>query len=251
MNPLELFENERQVNLARQRDSADVQQLTQRWIGHPDLKTYSYNFNWLGRPVIQYPQDLIAMQELLFTIQPDCIIETGIAHGGSLIFYASLLELNALCGGPKQACVYGVDIDIREHNREAIEAHPLYSRGRIHMLQGSSVTPEMIKKIHEVASGHSKILVVLDSNHTHAHVLAELEAYAQLVTPGSYCVVFDTIVARMPENAYPDRPWNIHDNPMTAVQAWLPQHPEFEIDAEMDSKLLISVAPSGYLRRTR
>lgn len=251
MDFFESFQKERQANLDRQRNSAEVQQLSQQWIGHPDLKKYSYNFNWLGRPVIQYPQDLVAMQELLFTVQPDCIIETGIAHGGSLIFYASLLELNALCGGPENACVYGVDIDIRAHNREAIEAHPIYKRGRIHMLQGSSVAPEIIKQIHEMASRHSKILVVLDSNHTHAHVLAELEAYAPLVTPGSYCVVFDTIVAHIPEDAYLDRPWSTQDNPMTAVHAWLPQHQEFEIDTKIDSKLLISVAPSGYLRRTR
>lgn len=246
---LDAFQKERQANIVRQRDSFEAQQLSRQWIGHPDLRKYSYNFNWLGRPVIQYPQDLIAMQELLFTVQPDCIIETGIAHGGSLIFYASLLELNALCGGSEQACVYGIDIDIRAHNREAIEAHPIYKRKRIHILQGSSIDPCIIEQIHQAASYHSKILVVLDSNHTHAHVLAELEAYASLVTPGSYCVVFDTIVAHMPENAYPDRPWNRDDNPMTAVRTWLPQHLEFEIDIEMDSKLLISVAPNGYLRR--
>lgn len=249
MSFLESFQKERHANIIRQRDSLEAQQIAQQWTEHPDLRKYSYNFNWLGRPVIQYPQDLIAMQEVIFTVQPDCIIETGIAHGGSLIFYASLLELNALCGGHQHACVYGIDIDIRTHNWKAIESHPIYKRERIHIVQGSSIDPCIIDQIHQAASRYNTILVVLDSNHTHAHVFAELEAYASLVTPGSYCVVFDTIVARMPENAYLNRPWNRDDNPMTAVRAWLPQHLEFEIDTEIDSKLLISMAPNGYLRR--
>ncbi len=180
---------------------------------------YSYNFSWLGRPIIQYPQDMIAMQELIWSIQPDLIIETGIAHGGSLIFSASMLELNAACGGPQDASVLGVDIDIRPHNRQAIEAHPLYRR--IEMIQGSSVAPEVVGQVRAKASGKKRILVCLDSNHTHEHVLAELQAYAPLVSVGSYCVVFDTVIEKLPREMYPDRPWGPGDNPKTAVQEFL------------------------------
>ena len=208
---------------------------------------YSYNFSWLGRPIIQYPQDIVGMQELTSSIQPDLIIETGIAHGGSLIFYASMLELNAVCGGPKGARVLGVDIDIRAHNRQAIEAHPLFRR--ISMIQGSSVAPETVQQVKTAAQGRKRILVCLDSNHTHDHVLAELQAYAPLTSVGSYCVVFDTIIEDLPADTYPDRPWGPGDNPKTAVREFLRTHPEFAIDKSMDHKLLISVAPDGYLKR--
>jgi cephalosporin hydroxylase len=208
---------------------------------------YSYNFAWLGRPIIQYPQDIVAMQELVWRLQPDLILETGIAHGGSLVLYASLLELNALCGGPAQAEVLGIDIEIRPHNREAILAHPLARR--IRMIEGSSLAPEVIAQALSAAVGKRSVLVVLDSNHTHAHVLEELKAYAPLVTPGGYCVVFDTLIEDMPEDSYPDRPWGPGDNPKTAVRAYLQDHPEFEVDRSIQNKLLITVAPEGYLRR--
>jgi cephalosporin hydroxylase len=210
---------------------------------------YSYNFSWLGRPIIQYPQDIVAMQELLWSVKPDIIIETGIAHGGSLIFSASMLELNAACGGPKDAQVIGVDIDIRAHNRTAIEAHPL-SR-RIKMIQGSSIAPDIVEEVRELAAGRGRVLVCLDSNHTHEHVLAELGAYAELTTVGSYCVVFDTVVEEMPAEFSGNRPWGPGNNPWTAVREFLKQHSEFEIDKRIDHKLLISVAPDGYLKRVR
>ena len=210
---------------------------------------YSYNFSWMGRPIIQYPQDVFAMQELIWSIQPDLIIETGIAHGGSLIFSASMLELNAACGGPAGAEVIAVDIDIRSHNREAIEAHPMFKR--ISMIQGSSVAPEIVEQIRQLAATKQRVLVCLDSNHTHEHVLAELLAYAPLTSPGSYCVVFDTLIEDMPKSMYPDRPWGPGDNPKTAVKEFLGTHPEFEIDRSIDHKLLISVAPQGYLKRVR
>jgi cephalosporin hydroxylase len=208
---------------------------------------YSYNFSWLGRPIIQYPQDMVAMQELIWKIQPTLILETGIAHGGSLILSASLLELNAACGGPAEAKVLGLDIDIREHNRREIEAHPM-SR-RIEMLEGSSISDEVIARVRERAAGEERVLVCLDSNHTHDHVLKELEAYAGLTTVGSYCVVFDTIVDDLPEDFFTDRPWKPGDNPKSAVREFLKDHPEFEIDHAMDHQLLISVAPQGYLKR--
>lgn len=210
---------------------------------------YSYNFTWLGRPIIQYPQDIVAMQELIWSIQPDLIIETGVAHGGSLIFSASMLELNAIGGGPQDAEVLGVDIDIRAHNREAIEAHPMFKR--ISLIQGSSIAPEVIEQVRAKAAGKRRVLVCLDSNHTHDHVLAELQAYAPLTSVGSYCVVFDTIVEDMPAGMFPDRLWGPGNNPKTAVRKYLKTHPEFESDKQIDHKLLISVAPEGYLKRAR
>jgi cephalosporin hydroxylase len=208
---------------------------------------YSYNFSWLGRPIIQYPQDIIAMQELIWSIQPELIVETGIAHGGSLIFSAAMLELNAACGGPQHATVLGVDIDIRAHNRQAIEAHPMCRR--ISMIQGSSIAPEIVAQVKAAAAGKQRVLVCLDSNHTHDHVLAELRAYAPLTSVGSYCVVFDTIIEDLPAEMFPDRPWGQGNNPKTAVREYLKSHTEFVIDKQIDHKLLISVAPDGYLRR--
>ena len=210
---------------------------------------YSYNFSWMGRPIIQYPQDIVAMQELIWTVQPELIIESGIAHGGSLIFSASMLELNAACGGPEEARVVGIDIDIRAHNRAAVEAHPMFKR--ITMIQGSSVAPDVVAQVRALARGKRPVLVCLDSNHTHEHVLAELNAYAGLTSVGSYCVVFDTMVEDLPAGMYPDRPWGPGNNPKTAARAFLASHPEFEIDHGIDHKLLISVAPQGYLKRVR
>src|ERR1019366_2247980 len=210
---------------------------------------YSYNFSWLGRPIIQYPQDIVAMQELLWSVQPDLVIETGIAHGGSLIFSASMLELNAACGGPKNAQVLGVDIDIRAHNRAAIEAHPL--SGRIKMIQGSSIAREVVEEVKAVAAARQRVVVCLDSNHTHDHVLAELEAYAHLTTFGSYSVVFDPVIEEFPGEFFADRRWGPGNNPRTAVREFLKRHPESEIDKKIDHKLLISVAPDGYLKRIR
>lgn len=210
---------------------------------------YSYNFSWLGRPIIQYPQDIVAMQELIWAVQPDLIVETGIAHGGSLILYASLLELNAACGGPQGARVVGIDIDIRAHNREAIEKHPMHRR--ITMIEGSSVDSAVVTHVEAEAAHQSNVLVCLDSNHTREHVLRELNAYAPFVSVGSYCVVFDTVIEELPADAFPDRPWGAANNPRTAVREFLGNHPEFEVDDRIAAKLLITVAPGGFLRRVR
>lgn len=219
---------------------------------------YSYNFSWLGRPIIQYPQDIVAMQELIWSIRPDLIIETGIAHGGSLIFSASMLaildmvdsmesDVTAIAPNVFKRKVLGIDIDIREHNRVAIEAHPMFNR--IQMIQGSSIAPEIIDQVQALAKDYQRILVCLDSNHTHDHVLAELEAYAPLTSIGSYCVVFDTMIEDLPEDMYADRPWGPGNNPKTAVREYLKSHPEFEVDESIENKLLITVAPGGYLHR--
>jgi cephalosporin hydroxylase len=222
-------------------------------------KKYSYNFSWQDRPIIQYPQDIVAMQELIWSVQPDLIIETGIAHGGSLIFSASMLALldmaDAIYTGEminpriSKRKVLGLDIDIRPLNLEAIQAHPMSSR--IEMIQGSSIDPAIVNKVKSIAAGYKKVLVCLDSNHTHDHVLAELEAYAPLTSVDSYCVVFDTVVEDIPKSLSADRPWGPGDNPKTAVWEYLKTHPEFEIDRSVQDKLLITVAPDGYLKRVR
>jgi cephalosporin hydroxylase len=249
MDPVEAFKKQVDQNINRLGEDKDVQGLSRVWSRETNRNGYTYNFSWLGRPIIQYPQDIVAMQELIWATQPDLIIETGIAHGGSLIFSASMLELNATCGGKKNARVLGVDIDIRAHNRAAIEAHPLARR--IDMIQGSSIAPEVVAQVKKAAAGQESVLVILDSNHTHEHVLAELEAYAPLVTRGNYCIVFDTLVEDMPTELFPDRPWGPGDNPKTAVWEYLKSHPEFEIDQSIPHKLLITVAPDGYLKRVK
>ena len=249
MTQYELFKNECSAEVAAQGADKALAQATRDWMDQANARKYSYHFEWMGRPIIQYPQDVFAMQELIWTVQPDLIVETGIAHGGSLIFMAAMLELNAACGGPKDARVLGIDIDIRAHNRSAIEAHPMARR--IDMIQGSSIAPEVVARVKAAAIGKTRVLVSLDSNHAHAHVLAELQAYAPLTSVGSYCVVFDTVIEDMPAGMFPDRPWGLGDNPKTALHEYLKTHTEFEIDRAIDHKLLISVAPQGYLKRVR
>jgi cephalosporin hydroxylase len=205
---------------------------------------YSYNFTWLGRPIIQFPQDMIAMQEIIWQVKPDLIIETGIAHGGSLIFYASILEL---LGNNGQ--VLGIDIDIREHNRVEIEKHSMFKR--ITMIEGSSVDKDIAKQVYNFARDKKEILVVLDSMHTHDHVLRELELYSPLVTEDSYLVVFDTVIEDMPDDLFPDRPWSKGNNPKTAVWEFLKTNNRFIVDKEIENKLLITVVPNGYLKRIR
>lgn len=242
------FDNEVAARIASNASDADLTAASELFLTRSLAAKYSYNFSWLGRPIIQYPQDIVAMQQILWAVQPELIIETGIAHGGSLILSASMLELNAACGGPRDAHVVAVDIDIRRHNRQAIEAHPLARR--ISMIEGSSIAPEVIAQIQGRAAG-KRVLVSLDSNHTHEHVLAELRAYAPLTSVGSYCVVFDTVVEHMPVELCRDRPWGPGNNPKTAVAEYLKEHPEFEIDRSMDNRLQITVAPNGYLRRVQ
>ena len=249
MTPYERFREEGRAEVESQGADAPLRDASKTWMDLANRRKYSYHFEWLGRPIIQYPQDIVAMQELIWAVQPDLIVETGIAHGGSLIFSASMLELNASCGGPADARVVGVDIDIRAHNRAAIEAHPLARR--ITMLQGSSVAPEIVAEVQRLAASRKRVLVALDSNHTHAHVLAELEAYAPLTSVGSYCDVFDTVIDDMPASMFPDRPWGPGDNPKTALFEYLKHHPEFEIRKDIDHKLMITVAPDGYLKRVR
>ncbi|TDR48705.1 cephalosporin hydroxylase [Tahibacter aquaticus] len=239
-DPLADFQQEVARNIDGLRQDEHLRQLSSQWLEASLPHRYSYNFSWMGRPIIQYPQDMIAMQQILWQVRPDLIVETGIAHGGSLIFYASLCELMG------HGEVLGIDIDIRAHNRAAIEAHPMFRR--IGLLQGSSVDPMVVAQVHERARGKN-VLVVLDSNHTHEHVLAELDAYTPLVGAGSYCVVFDTVIEDLPAGRYPERPWDVGNNPKTAVAQFLATHPEFEVDTALEAQIAITVATGGYLRR--
>jgi len=229
------------AKIAAMAGDPEIGRLSRELFDRVNAHNYSYNFAWMGRPVIQFPQDLVALQEIIWDVRPDLIVETGIAHGGSLVFSASMLEL---IGGPGQ--VVGVDIDIRAHNRVAIEEHPMARR--ITMIEGSSVDEDVVARVRGHAEGRSRVLVILDSNHTHEHVLEELELYSPLVTPGSYLVVFDTVIEDMPPDAFPDRPWGRGDNPKTAVHEFLASSDRFEIDREISDKLLLTVAPDGYLR---
>ena len=236
---------------------SELAALSIEWINYANAHKYSYHFEWQGRPIIQYPQDMVAMQELIWSVKPDLIIETGIAHGGSLIFSASMLALLDMTDAIEGSTVFdprksrrkvlGIDIDIRPHNKQAIEAHAMASR--IQMIQGSSIAPEIIEEVKQMARGYDRILVCLDSNHTHEHVLAELEAYAPLTSKDSYCVVFDTVIEDMPPDMFPDRSWGPGNNPKTAVREFLKSNKKFVIDKTIENKLLITVAPSGYLRR--
>ena len=205
---------------------------------------YTHNFGWLGRPIIQMPQDIVALQELLWDLRPDRVIETGIAHGGSLMLHASILEL---LGGDRR--VLGIDIDIRAPNRKAIEAHPLAHR--IEMIEGSSIDPQVVEAARRFVQGARQVMVVLDSMHTHAHVLAELRAYSPLVTRGSYLVVCDTLIEDMPDDTYTNRPWGKGNNPKTAVWEFLAGDDSFVIDRDLESRIFFTVAPDGFLRRTK
>lgn len=221
----------------------EIQRRSIEWLIASIPHKYSYNFTWMGLPIIQYPQDIVAMQEIIWRVRPDVIIETGVARGGSLVYYASLLEL---LGNGR---VIGIDIDIRPHNRAAIESHPMANR--IDLVEGSSTSERVLDRVRDLTAGRRTGLVVLDSNHTHDHVLAELCAYAEFVSIGSYCVVMDTIVEDLPAGLFSDRPWSVGNSPKTAVKAFLKKDKRFEIESSIQAKLLITVAPGGYLQRVR
>lgn len=253
------FEKECAERVAGYETDTALQAAAQAFVYGSTVPKYSYNFSWMGRPIIQYPQDMVAMQEIIWSVKPDLIIETGIAHGGSLVLSASLLAMLEVTEAIKAGTVMdpakptrrvlGIDIDIRAHNKAAIEEHPM--AGRIDMIQGSSIDPDIIRQVYDYAKGYKRILVCLDSNHTHDHVLAELEAYADLTSVGSYCVVFDTVVEDLPSDLYPDRSWGPGNSPKSAVNLFLETNSDFEVDKQIDNKILISVAPDGYLKRVK
>lgn len=244
MNELENFNREVLERIESYGQDENFKKLALEWTEQSLLKKYVYNFKWLGRPIIQAPQDIVGLQEIIWQVKPDLIIETGIAHGGSLIFSASMLEL---LGGDGK--VIGIDIDIRQHNRDEIEKHPMFKR--IELIEGSSISDETARKVREAAVGRSNIMVVLDSNHTHEHVKKELEIYSPLVSAGSYLIVFDTFVEDMPKDFFADRPWNVGDNPKTAVREFLSETNDFQIDKMVEDKLMVTSAPSGFLKRVK
>jgi len=255
------FKQQCEIEINEQGENELLKSKTQDWFNEVTKHNYSYHFEWLGRPIIQFPQDIVGTQQLLWDVKPDLVIETGIARGGSMIFYASILELIAQCGGPNNAKVLGVDIDIRAHNKEAIFAHPMSKR--IEMIQGSSIDQSILEQVKQTAKNAKRIMVCLDSNHTHNHVLEELRLYAPLVSVDSYLIVFDTVVEDLPSKLINDRPWAKGNNPKTAVFEYLKEietHKavgidgidlKFQIDKKIENQLLITVAPSGFLKRIR
>ncbi len=243
MDKLKQFKKEVDNRIVKQDEDNKIQISAKKFFLDTLSHQYSYNFRWLGIPIIQYPQDIVAMQEIIWETQPDLIIETGIAHGGSLIFYASILELIG------KGEIIGIDIDIRKHNKIEIEKHKMFKR--ISMLEGSSISKNILEKVKEKAEGKKSIMVILDSNHTHDHVLEELKLYAPFVTKNNYLVVFDTIVEDMPNELFENRPWGKGNNPKTAVWEFLKDNENFIIDKNIENKLLITVAPSGYLKKIK
>ena len=238
----EMFQRERRAAVRQMGSNLKLRQLALQFMTESAREKYSYNFNWFGVPIIQYPQDVMAIQEVIWKVKPRVILETGIARGGSVLFYSSMLELLHNDG-----IVIGVDVDIREHNRKVIVEHPLASR--IHLVEGSSIDVETLEKVNAIVGDRGPVMVCLDSNHSHSHVLQELHAYSNWVTPGSYLVVFDTVIEHLPAEIAFGKPWGQGNSPATAVEAFLQVNRLFEVDNEIDNKLLITVLPGGFLRR--
>jgi cephalosporin hydroxylase len=241
MDPVAAFEKECEERVGGYGEDRELLDLSRRWVRKSWSEKYSYNFKWLGRPIIQLPQDILAMQEMIWEVKPQLIIETGIAHGGSLIFYASMLEL---IGG--EGTVLGIDVDIREHNRKEIEQHPMFRR--IRMIEGDSTAADVVRKVKNLADPGKKAIVCLDSCHEEAHVLKELRLYSEFVSVGSYLVVFDTIVEDLAgvKGARDDFGTN---NPKAAVRTFLSENDHFEVVEKWDHKLLVTHNPGGFLRR--
>lgn len=247
--PLEQFQKEAVERTKSYKNNKLLQESYKAFLEQIIKVKYAYNFFWLGVPIIQAPQDLQAMQEIIWEVKPDLIIETGIAHGGSIIFSASMLTLLEACGKIEKGDVVGIDIDIRPYNKKNILNHPLSNK--ITMFEGSSIDKKIICKVAGLAKNKKRTLVCLDSNHTHSHVLAELRAYALLVSVGSYCIVGDTGIEDLPAETISDRPWGKGNNPKTAVWEFLKENNNFKVDKIIESKLLLTSAPDGYLKRIR
>ncbi len=235
--------------ISKQSSNQALQSAAQNFIQESHAAKYSYNFTWLGRPIIQYPEDILAVQEIVWKCKPDIVIETGIAHGGSLILSASLLSLLDIQDGisPSESIrtVIGIDVDIRDYNRVEIVNHFLSSK--INLFEGSSIDESIVAQVNKLIWPGAKVMVFLDSNHSHEHVLKELELYSKFVSQDSYLVVFDTVVEELPKGSQSERPWDVGNNPMTALKQWLPLNSEFQIDNSITNKILITVARDGYL----
>lgn len=244
MDAIKAFQEERAQAISNMAADEELKQKSLDWMLHADRYKYTYNFSWLGRPIIKFPNDIVLLQEIIWDVQPDLIIETGVAHGGSLVLSASMLEL---IGG--DGLVLGIDVDIRSHNRAAIERHPMFKR--IQLLEGSSTSSEILQQVSAAAAGKSRVMVCLDSLHTHEHVLKELELYSPLVSVGSYLVLPDTFIEMFPRGYYADRPWDVGNNPYTAMREFLSRTDDFVVDRERGAKLLITEGFDGYLKRVK
>lgn len=242
VDPVEEFKQRNAEYIARMSGDAELAALSSAWFNRVLKYEYAYHFTWMGRPIIQFPQDILVLQEIIWEVKPDLIIETGIAHGGSIIFSASMLEL---IGGDGE--VLGIDTDIRKYNRLAIETHPMYKR--VQMIEGSSTDATVLQQVRTIADGKNSVMVILDSNRTHAHVFAELQAFAPLVSTGSYLTVLCTCIESLADDVFPDKPWGKGNNPGSAVDEFLAQNGNFAADLTRTDKLLITVSPNGYLRR--
>ena len=244
-DPVGAFFAERQNDIRAMGKDAELREKSLAWMLHADRYKYTYNFSWMGRPIIKFPNDMVVQQELMWRLKPDLVIETGIAHGGSIIFTSSMMEMMGIDGE-----VVGIDVDIRAHNRAEIDAHPMAKR--ITMYEGDSVGSEIVEKVRKHAEGKSCVMVILDSLHSHEHVYKELQAYAPLTTIGSYCVLPDTFIEFFPKGYYSDtRPWDVGDNPHSAMKQYLSETDMFEIDADLTNKAMITETIDGYLKRVR
>jgi cephalosporin hydroxylase len=237
------FEESKRVNATAMATDVDLQERALGVFRESDKHDWSYQWNWLGVPIIQVPPDIVATQEVIWEHRPQFIVETGVARGGSLILYASILELIG------EGRVIGIDIDIRDHNRESIESHPMSKR--IDLIQGSSIDAGLMADVAERIKGAERVMVILDSNHTHSHVLDELRLYAPLVTQGQFLIVADTIIEDIPAQEHRPRPWGPGDNPATALKAFLEENDDFEQDPFINAKVLVTSSGGGYLRRVK
>lgn len=243
-DPISQFFAERKADIAAMGKDEELRKMSLDWMVRADRYKYTYNFTWMGRPIIKFPSDIVAQQELMWALKPDLVIETGIAHGGSILFSASMLEL---IGGNGE--VVAVDIDIRPHNRREIEAHPMFKR--VTMIEGSSVATDIFEQVKAKAKGKRCVMVLLDSNHTHEHVYQELKLYADLVTVGSYCILPDTFIEFFPKGYYANRPWDVGNNPWTAMRKFVDERSDFVVDKEIGDKLMITEGIDGYLKRVK
>jgi len=235
------LDSKKNIKLMNEDDS--LKKLSWKWFVETFKHRYPYNFTWLGLPIIQYPHDLHILQEIIWDVKPQIIIETGIARGGSLLFYASILMLLQNKGK-----VIGVDLDLREHNRKKILSHPMSKN--IILLNGSSTDSSVIKKIKKHLTSAKRCLVALDSNHTHDHVLEELRTYSRFVSKNSFIIVFDTHCEFLPKKLIPDRPWGKGNSGFTAVKQFLKENKNFSLEG-IEKKTLISCAPYGFLKRIK
>jgi len=245
MDKVKQFYNERKNDIEKMGMDVDLRKKSLEWMLHADKYKYTYNYSWMGRPIVKYPNDMLIQQELMWMLKPDLIIETGIAHGGSIIFSASMQKMMGIDGE-----VVGIDIDIRPHNRKLIEEHPMYKN--ITMFEGNSTDKNFIKKIEEHVTGKKTVMVILDSLHSHQHVYLELQLYSKFVTLGSYCILPDTFIEFFPKGYYSkNRPWDVGDNPYTAMKQFINETDEFEVDKSLTNKAMITETIDGYLKRVK